>query len=87
LIADLDAAPVSPRVRLALFHAAAALTGARVCIPVGPGWFHLRTWCAGRYKLGIQTFPNPLPPRYTTPPYTGPSGTSIYFEVSSRGSA
>lgn len=54
---------------------------------IGPGMLHLRTWCAGRYRLGIQTFPNPLPPHYTTPPYTGPSGTSIYFEVSGRGSA
>ena len=44
--------------------------------------FHLRSWCAGRYQLGVQTFPNPLPPRYTTPPYTGPSGTSVYFRVS-----
>jgi hypothetical protein len=43
--------------------------------------FHLGAWCAGRYQLGIQTFPNPLPPRYTTPPYTGPSGTSVYFTV------
>jgi hypothetical protein len=40
-----------------------------------------RTWCRGRYQLGIQVFPNPLPRRYTTPPYTGPSGTSIYFTV------
>jgi hypothetical protein len=48
---------------------------------IGPGRFHFRTWCGGRYELGIQTFPNPLPPRYTTPPYTGGTGTSIYFEV------
>ena len=48
---------------------------------VTPLLFHLRAWCAGRYQLGIQTFPNPLPPHYTTPPYTGPSGTSVYFEV------
>lgn len=53
------------------------ITGARF---VPPG-FHLRAWCAGRYELGIQTFPNPLPPRYTTPPYTGPGGTSVYFTV------
>ncbi|MGZ4250231.1 MAG: hypothetical protein ACXVUE_18220 [Solirubrobacteraceae bacterium] len=48
---------------------------------VAPRLFHLRAWCAGRYQLGIQTFPNPLPPHYTTPPYTGPSGTSVYFEI------
>jgi hypothetical protein len=51
---------------------------------VAPQHFHLRAWCTGRYQLGIQTFPNPLPPRYTTPPYTGPTGTSIYFEVTPR---
>ena len=38
-------------------------------------------WCPGRYQLGIQTLSNPLPPRYTTPLYTGPSGTSIYFKI------
>jgi hypothetical protein len=43
--------------------------------------FHRRTWCRGRYQLGIQVFPNPLPRHYTTPPYTGSSGTSIYFAV------
>lgn len=48
---------------------------------VTPQLFHLRAWCAGRYQLGIQTLPNPLPPRYTTPPYTATSGTSIYVEV------
>jgi hypothetical protein len=48
---------------------------------VAPQLFHMRAWCAGRYRLGIQTFPNPLPPRFTTPPYTGPSGTSVYFGV------
>jgi hypothetical protein len=48
---------------------------------IGPERVHLKAWCPGRYQLGIQTFPNPLPPRYTTPPYTGPTGTSIYFEV------
>jgi len=48
---------------------------------LGPERFHFRAWCAGRYQLGTQTFPNPLPPHYTTPPYTGPSGTSAYFEV------
>jgi hypothetical protein len=48
---------------------------------VVPQRFHLRAWCPGRYSLSIQTFPNPLPPRYTTPPYTGQSGTSTYFEV------
>jgi hypothetical protein len=42
---------------------------------------HGHTWCRGRYQLGIQVFPNPIPPRYTTPPYVGPSGTSIYFAV------
>lgn len=51
---------------------------------VSPERFQLKAWCVGRYQLGIQTFPNPLPPRYTTPPYTGPTGTSIYFEVGSR---
>jgi hypothetical protein len=48
---------------------------------IAPQQFHLRAWCAGRYQLGIQTFPNPLPPQYTTPPYTGPGGTSVYVEV------
>jgi hypothetical protein len=48
---------------------------------VAPQQFQLRAWCRGRYQLGITTFPNPLPPQYTTPPYTGPSGTSTYFEV------
>lgn len=38
--------------------------------------FHLRAWCPGRYQLGIQTSPNPLPPHYTTPSYTGPTGTT-----------
>jgi hypothetical protein len=51
---------------------------------VAPRRLQLSAWCTGRYELGIQTFPNPLPPRYTTPPYTGPTGTSIYFEVTSR---
>lgn len=51
---------------------------------IAPPRFHLKAWCTGRYELGIQTFPNPLPPRYTTPPYTGLTGTSIYFEVSPR---
>jgi hypothetical protein len=51
---------------------------------VAPQRFHLRAWCTGRYQLGIQSFPNPLPPRYTTPPYTGPTGTLIYFEVTPR---
>ena len=49
---------------------------------VAPQRLHLRAWCPGRYQLGIQTLPNPLPARYTTPPYTGPSGTSAYFKVS-----
>jgi hypothetical protein len=49
---------------------------------VAPQLFHLRSWCPGRYQLGIQAFPNPLPPHYTTPPYTGPSGTSAFIEVS-----
>jgi hypothetical protein len=48
---------------------------------MAPQRFHLQAWCPGRYQLGIQTFPNPLPPHYTTPPYTGPSGTSNYIEV------
>lgn len=48
---------------------------------VGPERFHLRTWCPGRYSIGLDTLPNPLPPHYTTPPYTGPSGTSTYIEV------
>jgi hypothetical protein len=48
---------------------------------VAPQQLHLRAWCPGRYQLGIQAFPNPLPPRYTTPPYTGPSGTSIYIKI------
>lgn len=48
---------------------------------VVPQLFHLRAWCPGRYQLGIQAFPNPLPPRYTTPPYTGQSTTSTYIEV------
>ena len=46
-----------------------------------PQDLHLQAWCPGRYQLAIQTFPNPLPPHYTTPPYTGPSGTSTYIEV------
>jgi hypothetical protein len=48
---------------------------------VAPQQLHLRAWCPGRYQLGLQTLPNPLPPRYTTPPYTGPSGTSIYITI------
>jgi hypothetical protein len=48
---------------------------------VGPQRFHLRAWCPGRYQLGIQAFPNPPPPHYTTPPYTGPSGTSTYIDI------
>ena len=48
---------------------------------LSPQQLRLPAWCAGRYQLGIQTFPNPLPPRYTTPPYTNPSGTSVYFRV------
>jgi hypothetical protein len=48
---------------------------------VVPQQLHLRAWCPGRYQLGIQTLPNPLPPRYTTPPYTGPSGNSIYIAI------
>ena len=46
-----------------------------------PRLFHLRAWCPGRYQLGIQALPNPLPRHYTTPPYTGPSGTSTYIKV------
>jgi hypothetical protein len=49
-----------------------------------PRTFHLRAWCPGRYQVGIQTFPNPLPAHFTTPPYTGPSGTSAYFRVAGR---
>lgn len=48
---------------------------------IAPQRFHLSAWCPGRYQLGIQAAPNPLPPHYTTPPYTGPSGTSTYFRV------
>lgn len=48
---------------------------------VGPQRFHLRAWCPGRYSVGFDVLPNPLPPRYTTPPYTGPSGTSTYIDV------
>jgi hypothetical protein len=48
---------------------------------VAPQQLHLRAWCPGRYQLGIQTLPNPLPPRYTTPPYTGPDGTSSYIKI------
>lgn len=48
---------------------------------MAPQSFHLRAWCPGRYSVGIQTLPNPLPPHYTTPPYTGPSGTTNYVEV------
>ena len=35
----------------------------------------------GSFPVGFDVLPNPLPPHYTTPPYTGPSGTSVYFEV------
>jgi hypothetical protein len=48
---------------------------------VEPQRFHLRAWCPGRYSVGFDALPNPLPPHYTTPPYTGPSGTSTYIEV------
>jgi hypothetical protein len=48
---------------------------------VAPQQLYLRAWCAGRYQIGIQTSPNPLPRRYTTPPYTSPSGTSVYLQV------
>ncbi len=48
---------------------------------MAPQAFHLQAWCPGRYSVGIQTLPNPLPPHYTTPPYTGPSGTTNYIEV------
>jgi hypothetical protein len=47
----------------------------------GPRRFHLHSWCPGRYQTGLLVLPNPLPAHYTTPPYTGSSGTSIYFEV------
>ena len=48
---------------------------------VRPQRFHLRAWCPGRYSVGFDVLPNPLPPHYTTPPYTGPSGTSTYIDV------
>jgi hypothetical protein len=48
---------------------------------VGPQRFHLRAWCPGRYSVGFDVLPNPLPPHYTTPPYTGPTGTSTYVDV------
>jgi hypothetical protein len=48
---------------------------------MAPQSFHLRAWCPGRYSVGVQTLPNPIPPHYTTPPYTGPSGTTNYIEV------
>jgi hypothetical protein len=48
---------------------------------IEPQSFHLRAWCPGRYSVGIQTLPNPIPPHYTTPPYTGPSGTTNYIGV------
>jgi hypothetical protein len=75
--------PCLPRTSVRIWPATSSRRAGRLVYVyrVGPGRFHLRTWCAGRYELGLQTFPNPLPPRYTTPPYTGPSGTSIYFEV------
>lgn len=47
----------------------------------GPQRFHLRSWCPGRYAVSLDATPNPLPPHYTTPPYTGPSGASTYFTV------
>ncbi len=46
-----------------------------------PSLLHRRSWCSGRYELGLQVFPNPIPQHYTTPPYTGPGGTSTYFRV------
>ena|GEM_PF-5804243 len=71
--------PNSVRVRpVATIHRAGRLV---YVYRVAPGLFHLRAWCAGRYSLGLQTFPNPLPPGYTTPPYTGPSGTTVYFRI------
>lgn len=48
---------------------------------IAPSLIRRHSWCPGRYSLGIQVFPNPIPRRYTTPPYVGPSGTSIYFAV------
>jgi len=48
---------------------------------IGPQRFHLRAWCPGRYSVGFDVLPNPIPPHYTTPPYTGPSGTSTYIVV------
>lgn len=49
---------------------------------LGPRLFHRRSWCSGRYALSLQWTPSPIPRRYTTPPYVGPSGNSIYFRVS-----
>jgi hypothetical protein len=48
---------------------------------IAPRVFHRRSWCAGRYSLGIQVFPNPIPRHYTTPPYVGPSGDLIFFRI------
>lgn len=55
--------------------------GAIYVYRIGPQRFHLRAWCPGRYSVGFDALPNPLPARYTTPPYTGPSGTSTYINV------
>jgi hypothetical protein len=48
---------------------------------VGPRLFRRHSWCSGRYELGIQVVPNPVPSHFTTPPYVGPAGSSIYFKV------
>jgi hypothetical protein len=75
--------PCLPRASLRVWPATTTRASGKLMYVyrVGPRRFHLRTWCPGRYQLGLQVFPNPLPPRYTTPPYTGPAGTSIYFAV------
>lgn len=76
--------PCLPRKSVRVWPATTIRRGGRLVYVyrVGPGRLGLKSWCAGRYEVGIQAFPNPLPPLYTTPPYTGPTGTSIYFEVS-----
>src|SRR5205085_534236 len=53
--------PCLPRISVRVWPARTIHRGGRLVYVyrIGPGRFHLRTWCAGRYKLGIQTFPNP----------------------------
>jgi hypothetical protein len=48
---------------------------------VRPQSSHLRAWCPGRYSVSFNVLPSPLPRHYTTPPYTGPSGTSTYINI------